>query len=1621
MACPPRDSFQIGWICALPIELAAAKEILDEKFGNLDVQDPADSNVYTLGRIGKHHVVIACLPQYGTTSATTVANHMTRTFSKSLRIGLMVGVGGAIPSASHDIRLGDIVISCPEGTSSGVLQYDMGKIGTGGEFHRTGSLNSPPRALLTAVNLMRAAELTDDPLYPGYIIQSTKRNTRTRKNFHRPGDGQDRLFKQEYDHLENANLENANECDSCLEAWEEMRTEREGSDPQLHYGIIASGNAVIKDAKTREQLRLRTGALCFEMEAAGLMMDFPCIVIRGICDYADTHKNKQWQGYAALAAAAYAKELLGYVPMGHVSQENLVINVCEGFKEELKSIRNRLDQVFDQEARHRDEQKATASIDQQHKCHQAFKTGSYTEQKDINPARAPGTCQWALQSSQYLRWKESNHNDLLWISADPGCGKSVLARSIIDSYLHAASPTVAVCYFFFKENEEQNNFTTALCSILHQLFSQQPHLLCYAIPSWEANGQNIQKEVDELWRIFIEATSSDGSVKTICILDALDECREVDQNHFIQSLKLFHQQMRQPKPDCQSPIDFQQTQDACVKFLVTSRPYHHIQNRFREITDFPHLHLKGEEENDQIHEEIDLVVKRQIKELAITASLPLDVQQQLEKQLLMMENRTYLWLHLAIDDFRSTLESSLWSAKEKIQMIPPSVEKAYENILSRVPSERRNTVTKIFRIIIAARRPLTTRELAMALRVSVYPEPRTTAEAGLDLLHLDEKIRSLCGLFVFVKNSKVHLIHQTAREYLIKEASETPFSMYSCSLQDAEDQMAFSCLRYLSMEGLKNENNDGNPNCADFLEYAAIHWSDHVREFSSAAETEATDLLNYVYNLTADQFPVWFPIFWKSIMGSEKPVPILNAVHLAALNGHKKVISRLLSEGILDPNVADTAGSYPLTYASYKGHHDVALLLISHGAHVNSRDESLGNALCAACWADRDQIAQMLLEHGADANAGDANGRKPLEVACFFAKKNIVETLLSHGANVNDHGAYGNALLPDQYERRTEIMQILLKYGAHTNAQSQERDLVLRMACAGRNVKFVQFLLKHGFSVSCNLLLLICLEGDVKTVQTLLECAAEINVSDGSPLTALEAVCYTGNIEILHILLEHNAVTNSPRRLDYALGLACEMGQTGALQMLLSHRASFDNEDQGEATLLRSACSNGHEGIVQVLLKNGVDVNAQDRDGWNGLLFACSNGHEEVVNILLTHGADVHVRDGSLGINALQLASLQGHEGIVRMLLNYGADINIRDKRGWTVLESACSYECDKIVHILLSHKATLHAENYQKALLAACRVGNSKILHMLLTCGTAFTSADYMKALVAACTKGNNKIVHKLLRSGTALTSEDHQQILWLACRTGYHKIVRTLLKHRATLDALNVVNHQLKDLELQSVCANGYNKILHIFLTHGPAFDEESCQKALRAACLTGSHKTVQILLTHGIDVNSEFCQVTLQFACSLEHDKIVQKLFKHGADFKAGGYQEALQFACFEGHDKILHLLLDHRADITTKDRQNALNTACVAGQEDIVQILLEHEAAINSQSGITGVSALSLARRRGHEKIIKMLLEHGAKDDRFIEFLDRQIVELPKFFLLIYCFLTFGGFCAFFCYDLTTRQS
>ncbi|KAJ5689106.1 hypothetical protein N7462_003498 [Penicillium macrosclerotiorum] len=298
------DAYTVGWICALPLEMTAAMAMLDERHANLP-QHETDNNSYTLGEICGHNVVIACLPSgvYGTSSTATVATHMLFTFH-AIRFGLMVGIGGGAPSKEIDIRLGDVVVSNPTSTFGGVVQYDLGKTIQEARFHRTGTLNKPPQNILTVLSKLRAEHKIGNSRIPEFLSQIAARYPSLSQFTHR-GQEHDRLFEADYDHIRSEST-----CDMCDRKRLVFRESRASDYPSIHYGLIASGNQVMKHGKTRDQLARELGILCFEMEAAGLMDHFPCLIIRGICDYADSHKNKQWQEYAAAAAAAYAKELL---------------------------------------------------------------------------------------------------------------------------------------------------------------------------------------------------------------------------------------------------------------------------------------------------------------------------------------------------------------------------------------------------------------------------------------------------------------------------------------------------------------------------------------------------------------------------------------------------------------------------------------------------------------------------------------------------------------------------------------------------------------------------------------------------------------------------------------------------------------------------------------------------------------------------------------------------------------------------------------------------------------------------------------------------------------------------------------------------------------------------------------------------------------------------------------------------------------------------------------------------------------------------------------------------------------------------------------------------------------
>ncbi|KAK6520162.1 hypothetical protein TWF506_000446 [Arthrobotrys conoides] len=538
-----RESYTIGWICALPLEFAAAIAMLDEQHSPLP-QDDLDDNAYKFGRVGSYNIIIACLPSgvYGVTSAAIVATQMHRSFP-DLEAALMVGIAGGAPEPpQRDIRLGDVVVSEPTAGFGGVLQYDFGKTEQEGRFVQTGFLNKPPKIFLTAIAKLKSDYLlqhSDHPRLSGHdsqnnniggIIAHVLRNGIVPLTFARPSNGCDRLFQAGYDHPSiNAS------CDQCDARMVLYRDSRPHDQPYVHYGLIASGNQVMKHGITRDSLAREKNILCFEMEAAGIMDELPTLVIRGICDYSDSHKNKVWQPYAALSAAAFARELLLQLPFRASERselEKIVLNlpIAEG---------------------------ATY--------------GSYVDQH--KPECLAGTRTDLLDT--IANWIEDSHSQvksLFWLVGKAGTGKSTISRTVAHNL--STSNQLAASFFFNREENDRRTSTRFFTTIATQLANHYSSIASKIQKAIQVDPDISTKALKEQFDKLVlkplsETRFATYRAKLVLVIDALDECEEKEN---IKVIIYLLSQLKSIKS-----VD--------VRVFLTSRPDIPILSTFKKLPD----------------------------------------------------------------------------------------------------------------------------------------------------------------------------------------------------------------------------------------------------------------------------------------------------------------------------------------------------------------------------------------------------------------------------------------------------------------------------------------------------------------------------------------------------------------------------------------------------------------------------------------------------------------------------------------------------------------------------------------------------------------------------------------------------------------------------------------------------------------------------------------------------------------------------------------------------------------------------------------------------------------------------------------------------------------------------
>ncbi|KAK6355999.1 hypothetical protein TWF718_000372 [Orbilia javanica] len=1584
-----QSDFKVAIICALPLEASVVSELFDEHYDeDAYIRARGDSNAYSIGAIGCHNVVLVHMPGMGKVAAAGAAVSLKATFQE-IQLAIVVGICGGAPFEPHSgeaVLLGDVVIS------DGLVQYDLGRQYPDHKFLRK---NTPhdniPRPSLKIRTALAKLKTNQGQSWlqtkTSEYMQVAQQKLGERVVY--PGMMEDKLFKSTYRHRHYGQecmvcFDDDGSGDICHEAanmsCKQLRCdERElvlrnrssqSSNPTIYFGLFASGDTVMKSGEDRDSISIRDGAVAFEMEGAGVWEHFPnSLVIKGVCDYADSHKNKRWQGYAAATAAAVTKAFLE----NWISEMPTSTNL--GYGTRVVAINQ-------------------AQKQKEIEILKILNSSPYRDQKDRNPDRIDGTCQWFETHPLFRDWRRAPSASMLWVSADPGCGKSVLAKHLADSVLATdEAQDRTTCYFFFKDDfEDQRSVNSALCCILHQLFIQNRGLLSNSeriLEKFEISGEKITNSFTELWDVLICAAKDQTAGEIICILDAIDECEDSGRSQLAQALCKLYGVNR----------------DFNLKFLLTSRPYGGIRRGFQplDIPGLPVIHLSGESdvEMGKIALEIDVFIQTRIQSISSRLKLGPEEQDILLQQLMRVPNRTYLWVHLTLNLIEGDIDIDKAGIIKAASHLPKTVDEAYERILSK--SRSVEDAKKLLQIVVAAARPLTLMEMSLALTL----EEKHNTYNDLDLKSEErfrESVRDLCGLSVTVINSRVYLLHQTLKEFLVQGPGNPPNSnlkwKHSIQLLESHQVLAKICIQHLLFTEFEASSVYSSITSVKevtgnflFLNYSARHWASHVHE--AQVEQEQTESILKLCDTGERRCQTWLRVYWAS---TSMDFPIgFKTLMVISYFGFATALKQLLKLGDIDPDGRDnTYWRSSLSWAAANGFYPCVKLLTKsrwrgvslEKPQIDSKDRYDRTPLVYAVWNRHVEIVKLLLKKGADAHLKDGVGGTPFSYAIcsgnddlksLFNRKSDRKSrsdmiLGSSAANVAE-----TILLSAAKEGHEDVVRVLLETGkVNIDATDPGWSLTpLRWAAQGGYTAIVQLLLDKGADIEAGddrygytpLLAAVTYDHE-RIVQILLDRGASIEAADRENYTPLLRAVNNGNEAITKLLLEKGADVEA----------RCIYEEYGPVWI-----GFYDQRERATVTPLLLSIYRGRQAVTQLLLDKGVNVEATTTNqNTTSLLLATAKGYLAQVRMLINRGADIEAKN-THDITPLLLAAGLGHTSIVQALINRGANMEARNMSDYTPLVIAVKNGYGDMARILVERGADLEAKdsvNKETPLLLAAGSGSLPVLRLLLShnANIEVQGQHGCTPLLQAAGSGHESAVQMLLEAGANIEARDeggHTPLLQ-AVGGGHEAVVRLLLDWRANIEARDT---KFNYTPLLWASENGHKTISKLLVSKGA--NTEAADKLGRTPLLqaarNGHREVVQLFLSKGVNIEAKGHDHTtaLLLAAGGGYEEIVLLLAAGGASIETAdkyGYT-ALSCAARNGHELVVKFLLDRNADVDSRGRTPGTVHHGANGLQQMYQSPVD-ESIVAVAKNTYNATPLLLAVESGHERIALILAQRGA---------------------------------------------
>ncbi|KAF4914996.1 Ankyrin-3 [Colletotrichum fructicola] len=1574
------DRYTIGWVCALSIEQTAARAMLDEEFQDVHIRKAAnDTNTYTLGSIGRHMIVIACLPkgQLGVVRASKVATSMTSTF-RNIKFVLMVGIGGGVPSGPNNVRLGDVVVSTPTEEYPGVVQWDFGKT-TDGEFERTGSLNNPPTLLLTALAKMESDHELDGSKIQENLDIMFKKRPNPKDKYGRSEKLEDVLFSASYNHVNHPSNPNLTQSSggvqgstqggtSCLLCDHSKATKREVGDPVIHYGLIASGNQVIKDAAYRDEINKNLGGntLCIEMEAAGLMDDFPCLVIRGICDYADSHKNDAWQKHAAAVAAALTKELLQNVPPVEVDIQSTAL-----------ATKSELTRLGAQALRDEDEDILQWLTPIEHGI----------QQSDCLRRRQPGTGEWFLTSTEYLTWLNAEaefDRQTLFCPGIPGGGKTIIMAAVIADVTKrfVSSETVGIAYIYCNFQRKENQTLECFLSSLIKQLARSLGVIPDGLARLHKNNKRAGTlpSAQELFDVLCLICDSYSTL--FILIDALDECQADSCSALISAL-----------------LNLLARTSTAVKIFTTSRFVPEIEKSFDKA-----LKLEIKATNEDIHR----YIQHRLPQIPVRLTETPGLQDRITGEISNVVDGMFLLAQLyleALKDATSVREiiSALGSFKHKgvdkvgnKRQLSHVYDEAYKDAIKRIQGQtpnRRDLGTSVVSWITHASRPLTVLELRHALAVDTDQN-----EVDYENIRDVDVVLSVCAGLVTVEDESmiIRLVHYTAQEFF-QRASETYFPGYHAI-------MASICVRYVYIvhhspgDRVRFNLWDKAPSYP-FLSYASHGWGYHTVQGRCLCKDVETFLLHHediMQSLSSYKI-------LSTLTSSSKKFPE-SGLGWAAFYGIDEAIDVFHLERCM-VNATDSSGMTPMFYAAIEGKTTFMRLLFKFGADLSLQSQP--DLLHSAVRLGNSDVVGLLLGKGADADRQDLDQRTPLITAVVSNQLSAARKLLLGGAPIETPGRGGRTALHEAAVLdRVDIAEVLLQCGAQVDPLDEKGQTPLGIAARSSSKALASLLIAHGGLINA---------GSKFDKSPLLlarqDWMVQLLIAKGGPIhpgacidhaNALYIASSIGNIKNVKPLIATGLSEGTLRgtQLEIALLMAMRHQHKNVVNLIVQESTNIDSLNN---FALLFAIETGHLDVAARLINrvgfHSAENQVESPTQRSALSSALQHGYTDVAKLLVDKGIGLNSIQGHEGQHALRRALKHLNFDVARLLIKTGVHLGIPKSQDPKLLNSALNQGYPDIAKFLIEEGEQSFGEG---ALKNAIERGYLDVIELLVIRGEVndMQRHYHQTLLFEAIDRGYVDAAKALFKSCTeigALEAPTRETFLFRAVSHGSAEFATFLIENGASIDGGQGPLQETVLFEAMRRCHDDLAKFLINYGAEPNGIQGPGETTILFKAVTNNQLDVAKLLIEKGAEVNviqepggrtplfATVEEATRKVFNADEYIEIASLMIERGTELDGvqGPSGQMILFKAAMGGENgsnMAKLLIDAGINITAQNEKG--QTALFKSTETSARLLIEKGANVGARDKL-GRTALHeqcrswpMASSASVVRMVLMLVRGGA---------------------------------------------